>query len=71
MTLSGTIGLTEFAFAYHSLGKTGRVLFQNACIVSAIIQRKGVNCEGKSSGMGVDVIVILICSMVLPSNSLL
>ena len=37
-------------FVYHSLGKTGQVIFLNACKITTIIQTKGNDCEGTRSG---------------------
>ena len=34
-------------FVHHSLGKTGQVLFLNACKITTIIQTKGNDCEGQ------------------------
>ena len=34
-------------FVYHSLGKTGQVLFLNACEITTIIQTKDNDCEGQ------------------------
>ena len=44
-------------FCYHSLGKTGQVLFLNACKITTIIQTKGNKCEGTRSGKGADAYV--------------
>ena len=39
-------------FVHHSLGKTGQVLFLNACKITTIIQTKSNDCEETRSGKG-------------------
>ena len=41
---------------YHSLDKTGQVLFVNACKITTNIQTKGNNCEGTKSGRRADAV---------------
>ena len=44
-------------FVYHSLGKTGQVLFLNACNITKFRQAKGNNCEVTASGRRADACV--------------
>ena len=44
-------------FVYHSLGKTGQVLFLNACNITTFMQTKGNNCEVTGSGRRADACV--------------
>ena len=44
-------------FVYHSLGKTGQVLFLNACNITLFMQTKGNNREVTASGRGADACV--------------
>ena len=36
-------------FVYHSQGKTGQVIFLNACKITTVIQTTDNNCEGTRS----------------------
>ena len=41
-------------FVYHSSGKTGQVLFLNACNITTFMQTKGNNCKVTASGRRAD-----------------
>ena len=45
-------------FVYHSLGKTGKVIFVSACKITTIIQTNGNNCKGTRSGRKADTVNI-------------